>query len=501
MHCWLIGQVPGKEIKMKRQRITIFLLLSATLFLFSTCLAVHKGSVTIQSAPEGEELSKEYKVSVFGTEVPVYIVKVAPADAERRWKAMDDKKNSADYFDTGAFAYFDLLNSTTVKVSVPVKINTAKILPSSLGIIPVIRGNSVSFPVKSPGNLTVEINGEWVRSLHIFINPPEANAPKPDDPNVIYFGPGIHEVTHLVVGDNKTLYIAGGAVVRAIIKPDEKFGISGYSGLRTYSSSIQLQGDNITVRGRGIIDASGCTTHSRNMLMVRGSNITIEGIILRDSPTWTIPVRESDNVTINNVKLIGYRANADGIDICNSRNVTIENCFIRTLDDLIVIKTPKGGKSDVKHIVAKNCVLWNQVAHALSIGAEITRDISDVLFTDCDIIHDQGREWSLRVYHTDAAQVSDVRFENIRIEESIKFISLWINKAVWTSDQDRGHIKGITFKNIHATGTPLTVELKGYDEGHTIEDVVFQDVTLNGKALTPDMVKMNSFIKNVSIQP
>ena len=293
--------------------------------------------------------------------------------------------------------------------------------------------------MKSAKNLTVEINGEWVRSLHLFINPPEVNAPRPDDPNVIYFGPGIHEITHLVVGDNKTLYIAGRCSSRAIIKPDEKFGISGYSGLRNYSPSIELKGQNITVRGRGILDASACTTHSRNMITVHGSNIKIEGIILRDSPTWTIPIRESDNVIVSNVKLIGYRANSDGIDICNSRNVTVENCFIRTLDDLIVIKTPKGGKSEVKHIVAKNCVLWNQVAHALSIGAEITRDISDVLFTDCDIIHDQGREWSLRVYHTDAARVSDVRFENIRIEESIKFISLWINKAVWTSDLERGH--------------------------------------------------------------
>lgn len=486
---------------MSSQNFKVYFLAAVALLFVNSGYGAKKSPVTIYQAPPGEILSLQYRVSVAGKEVPVYVAKIAPEDAERRWKAMDDKKNSADYFDTGAFAYFDLLSSTTVKVTVPVKVNSAKILPSSLGIIPVIKGNSISFPAKTTGNLTIEINGEWIRSLHIFINPPEVNPPKADDPNVIYFGPGIHEITHLVVGDNKTLYIAGGAIVRAIIKPEEQFRISGYSGLRTYSSSIQLQGNNITVRGRGIIDASGCTTHSRNMLMVRGSNINIEGIILRDSPTWTVPIRESDNVTINNIKLIGYRANADGIDICNSQNITVENCFIRTLDDLIVIKTPKGGRGEVKHIVAKNCILWNQVAHALSIGAEITSDISDVLFTDCDIIHDQGREWSLRVYHTDAAQVSNIRFENIRIEESIKFISLWINKAVWTSDQERGHIKGITFKNIHAVGTPLTVELKGFDEDHSIEDVVFQDVTLNSKTLTNDMVKKNNFTKNISIQP
>lgn len=487
---------------MKKQEISAWFFLSVTLLLLSTCAkGVREGTVTVYSAPKGEMLSKEYRVSVAGKEVPVYIAKVAPEDAERRWKAMDDKKNSADFFDSACFAYFDLRGTETVTVTSPEPITSIKILPSSLKITPSIQGNSASFQVESPKNLTIEINGEWIRSLHLFINPPEANVPKPDDPNVIYFGPGIHEISHMVVGDNKTVYIAGGAVVRAIIGPDEEFRISGYSGLRTYSPTIELRGRNIKVRGRGIIDASGCTTHARNMLMVRGSNISIEGIILRDSPHWTIPLRGCDSVTIDNVKLIGYRANSDGIDICNSRNVIVENCFIRTLDDLIVIKTPRWGKGEVKNIIARNCVLWNQVAHGLSIGAEITSDISDVLFTDCDIIHDQGREWSLRVYHTDAARVSNIRFENIRIEESIKCISLWINKAVWTSDKERGHINGITFKDINVAGTPLTVELKGFDEGHLVEDVFFENVVLNGKPLTNEMIRTNKFVKNISVKP
>jgi hypothetical protein len=446
-------------------------------------------------------LSREYRISVAGQDVPVYAAKIAPADPERRRKAMDDKNNSADYFYTGTFAYIDLQGRVTVTVTVSKQITTAKILPSSIGITPSIKGNTISFTVKSPKNLTIEINGEWVRSLHLFINPPEIGAPQPDDPNIIYFGPGIHEISHIVVGDNMTVYIAGGAVIRAIIGPDEEFKISGYSGLRTYTPTIELKGHNITLRCRGIIDASECTTHARNLISVHGSNIKIEGIILRDSPTWTTPIRESDNVVVSNIKIIGYRANSDGIDICNSHNITVENCFIRTLDDLIVVKTPKGGNGEGKHIIVKGCVLWNQFAHALSIGAEITSNIDDVLFTDCDIIHDQGREWLLRVFHTDAAWVSNVRFENIRMEQCLKCISLFIDKAVWSSDKEQGHIQGVMFKNIRAFGTPLTVNLKGFDESHAINDVLFRDVVLNDKILTRDMIQMNSFVKNVSIQP
>ena len=249
----------------------------------------------------------------------------------------------------------------------------------------------------------------------------------------VYFGPGVHKTNGLKVGDGKTVYVAAGAVVQGT---GDRQGARHHVGRQEYCAAR-----------RGIIDGSLCPTHSRSLLMIRGSDITVEGVVLRDSSVWTVPIRQSDKVTIKNVKLLGYRANSDGIDICNSRDVTVEDCFIRTLDDLIVVKTDKG-QGEARRIVARNCVLWNEVAHALSIGAEIREKVDDVLFTDCDVIHDKGREWTLRVFQCDAARVSNVRFENIRIEESPKLISLWIGKFIWTRDAERGHIQDVTFKNI-----------------------------------------------------
>lgn len=458
------------------------------------------GAVTVYPAPAGEPLSADYQVLVDGKPVPVHIARVAPADQARRWKAMDDKANSADFHDTGAFASFDLQGSATVTVTVPQAITAAKVLPASFGVKPVIQGSSITFTVDKPRHLTVEINGEWVKSLHLFVNPPETDIPKADDPNVIYFGPGIHEVSRLVVGDGKTVYIAGGAVVRAIIKPDEKFSVSGYSGLKNYPPTFELKGKGIRLRGRGIIDATGCTTHSRHMVFVSGSDITLEGVVLRDSPTWTVPIRRSDRVMVRNLKLIGYRANSDGIDICNSRDVTVEDCFIRTLDDLVVIKSDKG-KGPVQRIITRRCVLWNQVAHGLSVGAELADPVDDVLFSDCDILHDQGREWSLRVYHCDAAPVTNIRFEDIRIEEARKCISLWIGKAVWTRDAERGTIRDVLFRNITAAGKDLKVELVGADEAHAVDGVRFENVVLNGQPLQQEQIKANAAVRNVSVKP
>jgi polygalacturonase len=306
-------------------------------------------------------------------------------------------------------------------------------------------------------------------------------------------------VGELVVGDNKTVYIAGGAILRSVIKPEDKFSTNKETGLRNYAPAIRLSGHNITVRGRGIIDGSNLSTHSRNLVLVTGSQVRMEGIVLRDPPVWTIPVRRSDSVTISNVKILGYRANSDGIDICNSRNVAVTGCFIRTLDDLVVIKSDKG-QGEVKNVLVTKCVLWNQVAHALSVGAEIRENVDGVLFIDNDIIRDIGREWTMRIYHCDAAKISNVRFENIRVNETKRFISVWIGKAMWSRDPERGNIKGIVFKNIQATGKgPFSIDLVGYDAAHSIEDVTFNNVTLNGRSLQQNVVRTNSFVKNVVI--
>jgi hypothetical protein len=107
---------------------------------------------------------------------------------------------------------------------------------------------------------------------------------------------------------------------------------------------------------------------------------------------------------------------------------------------------------------------------------------------------------ALRVYHCDSARISNIRFEDLRIEESPRLISLWIDKAFWTRDSERGHIDGVVFRNVRATANPLHIELKGFDEAHGVENVSFQNVTVNGTPLSEADVKTNSFVRNVKIQ-
>ena len=449
-------------------------------------------SVRIYPAPDGEPLATNFTVTVGQDNVPVYVAKVG---------TIDHSSHAGTFLpnDT-AFASFDLGGRVQVTVTCPEVIDHAAILPASSGIKPVISGHSLVFTVSKPCQLEVDVNGDWLHSLQLFVNPREADAPDPHDPNVIYYGPGLHQVEDVVVGSGKTVYIAGGAVVYGKVEPGLKNRTSVTAVSESQGGAIfSLMGDNIKLCGRGIIDGSLCPAHTRNIITVCGTNVTLEGVVVRDSSTWTIPIRSSERVTVKNLKIFGWRGNSDGIDICNSRRVGVTGCFIRTMDDLVVIKTPVRGAGESAHITVKGCVLWNELAHALTIGAELRENVEDVRFTDCDIIHDRGREWLMRVYHCDDGDIHDVTFDNIRAEDAKRLIGLWIGTAKWSKDAERGHIENITFKNITASGKNMSVDLKGWDSQHGIRNINFQKVLVNGQPLQQAEINRNEFVQDVRV--
>ena len=77
--------------------------------------------------------------------------------------------------------------------------------------------------------------------------------------------------------------------------------------------------------------------------------MTIEGVIIHDPSHWTVPIKRSDNVHVDNIKIFGRRGNSDGVDISSSRDVLVENCFMRTLDDLVVVKSRTGAGGSEEH--------------------------------------------------------------------------------------------------------------------------------------------------------
>ena len=91
-------------------------------------------------------------------------------------------------------AYFDLEGSALVTVTLPEKVASAVVTPRSSGINATVSGNRVEFTVSKAGQYTVEFNDSVHKALHLFVNPIESNPPAQGSDNLLYYGPGIHEV-------------------------------------------------------------------------------------------------------------------------------------------------------------------------------------------------------------------------------------------------------------------------------------------------------------------
>lgn len=490
-------------------------LLTAILFLGACSKdASERGEMLrIYPAPKEIELSQAFEVAVENKSVPVYKTKIPPDGPIPR---LNHSRSEVGFV---SFASFDMNGKVEVRVTYPEEVKRVKVLPTAYGIDAKIEGRKISFVLYEPGQLTLEVNGDWHESLHIFANPFEENSPDPNDPNVVYFGPGVHDVTHVAVSDGATVYLAGGAYLRCGIDPELK-DMSEIIGQNQRPPTFFLEGKNITLRGRGIIDQSAIHKSKRRYTIFaqHTENLSIEGVTICDPSHWTIPIQASDKIHVDNVKIIGWRGNSDGVDLSNSRDALVENCFMRTLDDAVVIKSFEG-KGAVRNIHTRKCVVWNELAHAFSIGAEIHENVSEVLFENCDVIHDVGRETALRVYHCDDAMIRDVTFRDIRVEEARRLISCWIGKTRWTESEERGNVRNIVFKDITATSAPIdttligfqdgsdwkpyiirnhaSMQLTGFDDSHTVENVVFDNVLLDGKKVVAEQVKTNGFVKDV----
>ena len=462
-------------------------------------------AVVIYPAPVGEPLSNDFEVRVASQKVPVYPCRVSAMPLNQVWPGYERPK---DQTEIASFASWDMTGPVDVEVLSRRPVESVAIRPTARDIRAKVDGRRITFRLPSPQPITVELNG-WHKALHLFASAPQAAAPSPDDPGVRYFGPGVHRPGKITLESNQTVYLAGGAVV--------------YGAIEAHAAS------NIRILGRGILDTSALERGQAGgcIRLAKCQNVVIDGVILRDPNVWCLSTFSCAKVSIANVKLIGlWRYNSDGIDICNSQDVTIRGCFVRSFDDSVVVKGTGPGKDPVRRILVEGCVIWNDWGRALEIGAETSApEMADLVFRDCDIVRTTCV--AMDIQHGDRARIKDVRFENIRLEiddvnwkcqiqngRDDKFafdthscpqlLVLEIYKTAYSRDAERGTIQRVTVRDCSVTGKPLPPSrLQGFDARHGIQDVTIANLRINGRiirSLHEAAIQVGPHVHNVRIE-
>ncbi|QHT63269.1 hypothetical protein GXP70_27105 [Paenibacillus lycopersici] len=355
--------------------------------------------------------------------------------------------------------------------------------PLSAGIVPSADGGKLRFAVRAGHKLSIEPDGDTKRPLLLFVQPEEAAKPNANDPQVHYYGGGrVYDAGRIVLRANETVYIEEGTIVRGTIFAEEAV--------------------NIAVRGRGVLDGSGwrgvraSDDERRNMIKLIGcERVVLEGITVLDGDSWHVLPIACRDVTVVGLNIVTFEGTGDGIDIVGCEDVAISGCFIRSNDDCIAVKAvdyfhPSGCK-DVRNVHVSDCVMWNAPwGNALEIGYETQCEtIENIVFEHIDIIRCEFEGWqsggTFTIHNGDRAIVRNVRYDNIRIEDSQeKLVDIKVLHSKYSRDAERGFVRDIRFSNIHIVDGPFPVSvIRGFDEAHLIEDVSFTNLTAYGQRL------------------
>lgn len=458
-----------------RNRLAAWQFVAITLlFLLISLPAYPKGELHTWPAPQGAALNADFavKVRLPGQDwqpLPSYLVKV------------DEVRGIDHHEEEASMTYFDF--SSEVEISITCNreaVRSAKVRPLSYGIAPQISGNTVTFTLDRPSNLSVEVNGDIFHNLHLFANPVDTFVPDKKDPNLIYLGPGIHrpDSSRLRVTSGQTVYLSGGAILMGRI--------------------LVENAENVKVLGRGMVDH----TIKGGIHIANSKNVLVEGVITTQCATGG-----SDGVTIRNVKSISYYQWGDGMNVFSSNNVLFDGVFCRNSDDCTTVyATRKGFKGGCKNITMQNSTLWADVAHPIFIGLHSETDELEVLenltYQNIDILDHKEKQVDyqgcMAINAGDNNLVRRVRFENIRVEDfrqgQLLNIRVFYN-AKYCRAPGLG-IDDVLFKDITYTGSHAELSvIAGYNEERKVTNIRFENLNINGQVISDDMPEKPHWFK------
>lgn len=191
--------------------------------------------------------------------------------------------------------------------------------------------------------------------------------------------------------------------------------------------------EDVTVTGQGVIDGNATWENwwkeskvkrtawrPRLLYFCRCKNVTVEGITVQNSPSWTIHPYFSEDLRFYNLNILNpsYSPNTDGLNPESCQKVEIAGVYFSVGDDCIAVKSGKLAmgekyKTPSEEISVRHCHM--QDGHgAVTIGSECAGGVKNLFVQDCVFCNtDRGLRIKTRRGRGAQAVVDEVCFERI----------------------------------------------------------------------------------------
>jgi hypothetical protein len=382
------------------------------------------------------------------------------------------------------------------------EVENARIQPDALGIVSTLAGDRVSFTIPRPMQLVAQL--DFREKLFLFADPPHPPAPA-DAINVTELdinGDGVTDQTArlqraidtlpkggtlllpaghyrsgtLRLRSDMRLHLDAGALLQASEEHTAITPIPGSTSFIGYLVGTNLE--NVSISGAGTIDANGYHVRKayekalgikkqagRILHLKNLKHISVTGVTLRDSYSWNVQMSESDDITMQWVKILSdvRLSNHDGIDMVSCSEVKVSDCFIFCEDDGLSPKAAKG-RDVVENHEYRNIVIWAHKANGIRIGSESDcRVMRNLLFENIYILNGSN---GIRLDTTEGAIFENITFRNVRIDDLLQHYDGRYQRnlerrmiepsshaivLLVTRQKERppGAIRGITFEDVH----------------------------------------------------
>lgn len=366
--------------------------------------------------------------------------------------------------------------------------NDVRIRPLGVKHETRVEGNRLYVTVTKPEQFVVELGVKGLQ-MHVFANPPFKYQ---HVPNELYFGPGEHDVGIIAPESGQTVCIDEGAVVYGCIcchkvKDVKIVGRGVLDASKLHRCDKKSKPYQWTLK-RGL-DSDSLARSSGCFMAYASQNVSVEGIVLRDSGRWTMLVRfGSSGISFDNIKIVGqWRYCTDGLDVWGSGNVSVRNSFMRTFDDCIVLRGDPN--YPVRNLFVENCVLWCDWGKNLEIITDGgVCDIENVLYRDVKIAEASGTACAISVCGALGGTFKNIRYENIEVDFPNPRYEYYFQKRVGEAFP----FKPKTSASVVSVGGNRRLDAKGQlvrppvaGQKMTVRNVRFDGVRVYGDAPRP----------------
>jgi polygalacturonase len=308
--------------------------------------------------------------------------------------------------------------------------------------------------------------------------------------------PGVWLSGTLFLKNNVTLYLAAGSTLLGSTDakdyPETNVKIRSYTD--TYVGQSLIAGENVqnvSIRGRGIIDGQGAKFRFRGngyrhrpytIRLVGCHDVLVEDVRLRNSAMWMQHYLACDRVRIHGVQVSSHvNGNNDGLDIDGCHDFVVSDCIIDSDDDAIVLKATSPRSNE--NVTIANCVL-SSLCNALKMGTESTGGCKNLTITNCAIHKPRPSERGIAgiaLEIVDGGALDRVTISNITIDGYLSpiFLRLGNRARPYTDGAPKppiGTLRNVILSNIVATdASKIGCPIAGIP-GHRIENVTLSNI-------------------------